>query len=72
VNRNFDRNRFIYFIFLLFFAHVTCITTVIAKNINKNSHKEFFIVAKNRSLLAVIYVSYDLAANRWLKTLLLL
>jgi len=46
--------------------------TEIAKKLMKNNHKIFLIVAKNRLLLAAIYVDEDLAANRWHKTLLLL
>jgi len=45
---------------------------VIAKNQRKPITKYFLIIAKNRSLLAAIYVGDDLAANRWLQPLLLL
>jgi len=49
--------------------HIACRRTVISKKLMKTSHKIFF-VAKNRSLLAAIYVSDSLAGNQRHQTLL--
>jgi len=46
-------------------VHVVCTMTVIAKKSMKTNHKIFFLIgAKNRSLLAAIYVGDNFAANR--------
>jgi len=70
VNRTY--NSFIFYILLCYFVHAACTTTITDKKSMKNNHIIFLIVAKNRSLLAAVYVGDDLAANRWLRTLLLL
>jgi len=59
------------FVFLFYFVHVACMTTVIAQKSMKTNHKIFLIVAKNRLLLAAVYVGDDLAANRRHQMLLL-